>query len=192
MFSGRLVGSRRPRGPQARRGPRRRRGGVRPRGRGLEVPLRRVLERWTTSALDGALRLVVSPERYARSSRTTPRRGSERACGLCSSDGVAEGDVQAVNAALAVPLRARRRSGVVVPRGRGLRARGLPLAPGGPAATVRTDVENIGHWDGRPVRDLLALRGELAAWRIADGEVEPSPSADAERAISSSSSAGRR
>lgn len=36
----------------------------------------------------------------------------------------------------------------------------------------RTDVENIGLWEGRPYLILRADTGELAAWRIADGGVE--------------------
>lgn len=36
----------------------------------------------------------------------------------------------------------------------------------------RTDVQNIGLWEGRPYLILRADTGELAAWRIADGGVE--------------------
>ncbi len=35
----------------------------------------------------------------------------------------------------------------------------------------RTDVENIGLWEGRPYLILSLGTGELAAWRIAGGEV---------------------
>jgi [CysO sulfur-carrier protein]-S-L-cysteine hydrolase len=37
----------------------------------------------------------------------------------------------------------------------------------------RTDVENIGLWQGRPYLILSLRTGELAAWRIADGRVSP-------------------
>jgi len=37
----------------------------------------------------------------------------------------------------------------------------------------RTDVENIGLWEGRPYLILSLSTGELAAWRIAGGEVSP-------------------
>ena len=37
----------------------------------------------------------------------------------------------------------------------------------------RTDVENVGLWEGRPYLILRADTGELAAWRIADGGIEP-------------------
>jgi proteasome lid subunit RPN8/RPN11 len=36
----------------------------------------------------------------------------------------------------------------------------------------RTDIENIGLWEGRPYLILGLQRGELAAWRILDGRVE--------------------
>ena len=37
----------------------------------------------------------------------------------------------------------------------------------------RTDVENIGLWEGRPYLILGLATGELAGWRIQDGRVEP-------------------
>ena len=37
----------------------------------------------------------------------------------------------------------------------------------------RTDLENIGLWEGRPYLILRADTGELRGWRIADGGVEP-------------------
>jgi [CysO sulfur-carrier protein]-S-L-cysteine hydrolase len=37
----------------------------------------------------------------------------------------------------------------------------------------RTDIENIGLWEGRPYVILGLASGELAAWRIRDGQVEP-------------------
>ncbi len=37
----------------------------------------------------------------------------------------------------------------------------------------RTDLENIGLWEGRPYLILRVDTGELAAWRIANGGVEP-------------------
>ena len=39
----------------------------------------------------------------------------------------------------------------------------------------RTDVENIGLWAGRPYLILSLRTGELAGWRIADGEVDSIP-----------------
>jgi proteasome lid subunit RPN8/RPN11 len=37
----------------------------------------------------------------------------------------------------------------------------------------RTDLENIGLWEGRPYLILRADTGELRGWRIANGGVEP-------------------
>ena len=37
----------------------------------------------------------------------------------------------------------------------------------------RTDVENIGLWEGRPYLILGLASGELAGWRIQQGKVEP-------------------
>jgi proteasome lid subunit RPN8/RPN11 len=42
-----------------------------------------------------------------------------------------------------------------------------------PPRPSRTDVENIGLWEGRPYLILNVATGELAAWTIADGRIEP-------------------
>ena len=42
-----------------------------------------------------------------------------------------------------------------------------------PPRPSRTDVENIGLWEGRPYVILTVRSGELAAWRIRDGRIEP-------------------
>jgi proteasome lid subunit RPN8/RPN11 len=42
-----------------------------------------------------------------------------------------------------------------------------------PPRPSRTDVENIGLWKGRPYVILSLQDDELAAWRIADGRIEP-------------------
>jgi len=42
-----------------------------------------------------------------------------------------------------------------------------------PPRPSRTDVENIGLWEGKPYLILSLHTGELAGWRIADGRVEP-------------------
>ena len=44
-----------------------------------------------------------------------------------------------------------------------------------PPRPSRTDVENIGLWEGKPYLILSLRTGELAGWRIADGRVEPEP-----------------
>ncbi len=42
-----------------------------------------------------------------------------------------------------------------------------------PARPSRTDVENIGLWEGRPYLILSLGTGELAAFRIEGGRIEP-------------------
>jgi proteasome lid subunit RPN8/RPN11 len=44
-----------------------------------------------------------------------------------------------------------------------------------PPRPSRTDVENIGLWEGRPYVILTLRTGELAAWRIRDGRIESEP-----------------
>ena len=44
-----------------------------------------------------------------------------------------------------------------------------------PPRPSRTDVENIGLWQGRPYVILALHTGELGAWRIDDGRPEPLP-----------------
>ena len=48
-----------------------------------------------------------------------------------------------------------------------------------PPRPSRTDVENVGLWSGRLYLIVNARSGELAAWRIADGRVEPEELAEA-------------
>jgi proteasome lid subunit RPN8/RPN11 len=44
-----------------------------------------------------------------------------------------------------------------------------------PPRPSRTDVENIGLWEGRPYVILTVTTSELAAWRIQDGKIQPEP-----------------
>ena len=41
-----------------------------------------------------------------------------------------------------------------------------------PPRPSRTDVENLGLWQGRPYLIYTVRTGELAAWRIQDGAIE--------------------
>jgi proteasome lid subunit RPN8/RPN11 len=41
-----------------------------------------------------------------------------------------------------------------------------------PPRPSRTDVENIGLWEGKPYLILSLRTGELAGWRIAGGRIE--------------------
>ena len=51
-----------------------------------------------------------------------------------------------------------------------------------PPRPSRTDVENIGLWQGRPYLILSLGTKELAAWRIADDRIEPLPVTEREAA----------
>jgi proteasome lid subunit RPN8/RPN11 len=42
-----------------------------------------------------------------------------------------------------------------------------------PPRPSRTDVENVGLWEGRPYLIYCVRTDDLAAWTIADGEIEP-------------------
>jgi proteasome lid subunit RPN8/RPN11 len=44
-----------------------------------------------------------------------------------------------------------------------------------PPRPSRTDVENIGQWEGKPYVIYTLRTDELAAWRISDGHIEPLP-----------------
>jgi len=47
--------------------------------------------------------------------------------------------------------------------------------PASPARPSRTDVENIGLWEGRPYLILSLRSGELAAFRIEGGRISEEP-----------------
>ena len=42
-----------------------------------------------------------------------------------------------------------------------------------PPRPSRTDVENVGLWEGRPYLIYAVRTDDLAAWRIAGGEIVP-------------------
>lgn len=44
-----------------------------------------------------------------------------------------------------------------------------------PPRPSRTDIENIGLWEGRPYVILQLSTGELRAWRVRDGRAEAEP-----------------
>jgi [CysO sulfur-carrier protein]-S-L-cysteine hydrolase len=101
------------------------------------------------------------------------------ACGLVPlRDSVAERYLPCVNAA-ASPYRFDLRvpdPAVVFE----LEEEGFELAvfhshPTDSARPSRTDLANIGLWEGRPYLILSRPTGELAAWRIRAGAVEPLP-----------------
>ena len=97
------------------------------------------------------------------------------ACGiLLFRDGVATGYVAGRNAA-ASPYRFELE---VDPETWFLEDEGFELAvfhshPSSAPRPSRTDVENVGLWQGRPYVILGLRTGELAGWRIGAGGVEP-------------------
>ena len=99
------------------------------------------------------------------------------ACGLVAfKDGSAERYLPAHNAA-ASPYRFELE---IAPETWFLEDNGYELAVfhshiSSPPRPSRTDVENIGLWEGRAYLILSLGTGELAAWRIAGGEVSPEP-----------------
>jgi [CysO sulfur-carrier protein]-S-L-cysteine hydrolase len=104
------------------------------------------------------------------------REAPNEACGLVAfRDGVAERYLPGENA-LSSPYRFELR-----PRDPAdffLEDEGYQLAvfhshPESEPRPSRTDVENIGLWEGRPYLILRADTAELAGWRIAGGGFEP-------------------
>jgi [CysO sulfur-carrier protein]-S-L-cysteine hydrolase len=99
------------------------------------------------------------------------------ACGLIVlRDGVAERYVAAGNEA-ASPYRFELKAD---PEVWFLEDEGYELAvfhshPSSPPRPSRTDVENIGLWEGRPYVILSLRSGELAAWKIEDGRIDTVP-----------------
>ena len=98
------------------------------------------------------------------------------ACGLIAlRDGIAERYLPATNAAHS-PFRFELQPHD--PMDFFLQDEGYELAvfhshPTDSARPSRTDLENVGLWAGRPYLILSRATGELAAWRIRDGRVEP-------------------
>ena len=97
------------------------------------------------------------------------------ACGLVAlRNGVAERYLPATNVA-ASPYRFELRPGD--PLDYYLEDEGFELAVfhshlSSPPRPSRTDVENIGLWEGKPYLILSLGTGDLAAWRIRDGQIE--------------------
>jgi proteasome lid subunit RPN8/RPN11 len=119
--------------------------------------------------------VVIPPEIRAELEEHARAEEPNEACGLVVlRDGAAERYLPARNAA-ASPYRFELETD---PQNWFLEDEGYELAVfhshlSSPARPSRTDVENIGLWEGRPYLILSLGTGELAAWRIADGEVAP-------------------
>jgi cysteine synthase/proteasome lid subunit RPN8/RPN11 len=174
----RLLGRGRPRGAPVGGGAGRGRRRLRARRRRLEVSVRAVLGGRGRRALDGAQRLVVVPAAVRQALEEHARaEAPNEACGLVAfKDGVAERYVPGRNAA-ASPYRFELEVG---PETWFLEDEGYDLAVfhshlSAPARPSRTDVENIGLWEGRPYLILTLRTGELAAFRIEGGRIADVP-----------------
>jgi proteasome lid subunit RPN8/RPN11 len=121
--------------------------------------------------------VVIPPEIRAELERHARAEEPNEACGLVAfRDGTAERYIPAENAA-ASPYRFELETD---PQNWFLEDEGYELAVfhshlSSPPRPSRTDVENIGLWDGRPYLILSLGTGELAAWRIAGGEIAALP-----------------
>jgi proteasome lid subunit RPN8/RPN11 len=119
--------------------------------------------------------VVVTPEVRAALLAHAEEEAPNEACGLVAfRDGVAERYVRGRNAA-ASPYRFELE---VEPEAWFLEDEGYELAVfhshlSSPPRPSRTDVENIGLWQGRPYLILNLRTGELAGWRIAADLIEP-------------------
>ena len=119
--------------------------------------------------------MVIPAEVRAELAEHARAEAPNEACGLIVlKDGVAERYIRGRNA-LASPYRYELD---VDPEAWFLEDEGYELAvfhshPETAPRPSRTDVENVGLWEGRPYLILSLGTGELAAWTIAGGEVSP-------------------
>ena len=120
---------------------------------------------------------MVIPERIRRELVAHARAEEpNEACGLIAfRDGVAERYVPGVNEE---PSPYYFKLGMIDPDIWFLEDEGYELGVfhshiSSPPRPSRTDVENIGLWEGRPYVILSLRSGEVAAWRIAGRAIEP-------------------
>ena len=119
--------------------------------------------------------MVVPPEIRAQLVEHAREEAPNEACGLIAfRDGVAERYLPGENT-LESPYRFELRPRD--PTDFFLEDEGYELAvfhshPETAPRPSRTDVENIGLWEGRPYLILGVASGELAGWRIRDGRIE--------------------
>ena len=122
--------------------------------------------------------MVVPREIRAELLQHAREAAPNEACGLVAfRDGIAERYLPAENA-LASPYRFELKP--QDPADFFLEDEGYELAvfhshPETEPRPSRTDIENIGLWEGRPYLILRVDTAELAGWRIANGSVESLP-----------------
>ena len=161
---------------EARRRAGRGRRRLRARRRRLEGDLGPLLGGRRRGRVDGADRLVVIPPEVRAELRAhAEAEAPNEACGLVVlRDGVAERYVRGRNAA-ASPYRFELE---VPPETWFLEDEGYELAVfhshlSSPPRPSRTDVENIGLWQGKPYLILSLGSDALAGWTIEDGRIDP-------------------
>jgi proteasome lid subunit RPN8/RPN11 len=121
--------------------------------------------------------VVIPAEVRAELRAHAEEEAPNEACGLVvARDGVAERYVRGRNAA-GSPYRFELE---VPPETWFLEDEGYGLAVfhshlSSPPRPSRTDVENIGLWQGRPYLILTLRTDELAGWTIEDGRIDPLP-----------------
>jgi proteasome lid subunit RPN8/RPN11 len=121
--------------------------------------------------------VVIPAELRAELRAHAEEEAPNEACGVVvTRDGVAERYVRGHNAA-ASPYRFELE---VPPETWFLEDEGYGLAVfhshlSSPPRPSRTDVENIGLWQGRPYLILTLRSDTLAAWTIAEGRIDPLP-----------------
>ena len=121
--------------------------------------------------------MVVPDEVRAELREHAEEEAQNEACGLVAfRNGVAERYIRGRNAAES-PYRFELE---VEPEAWFLEDEGYELAVfhshlSSPPRPSRTDVENIGLWQGRPYLILNLRSGELAGWTIAADRIEPLP-----------------
>ena len=169
----RLERCRPPHRPPARGRARRGSRGLRPRRRRLEVPLRGLLA-GRGDRREQAVVVVPPAVREALADHARQELPNE-SCGLLVlRDGVADRYEPGRNGAES-PYRFELE---VAPELWFLEDDGYELAVvhshvSAPPRPSRTDVENVGLWQGRPYLIYSVARDELAAWTIAGGAIEP-------------------
>ena len=150
---------------------------VRARRRRLEVPLGRLLGRRRSRRGHGDAATGGSPrgDQAPRWSSTPPTRRRTRPAGCSSSRRPRR---SATSRGATAPPRPTASSSTSTRRSGSSRT----TATSSPCSTPtrptrhepsRTDLANIGLWQGRPYFILSRATGELAAWRFRDGSAEP-------------------
>jgi proteasome lid subunit RPN8/RPN11 len=123
--------------------------------------------------------VVVPAELRQELERHAEEEAPNEACGLVLlRDSVAEQYVPCLNAAASpyrFDLRVADPAVIADAEDDGYELAVFHSHPTGSAKPSRTDIANIGLWEGRPYLILSRPTGELLAWRIESGRAEPVP-----------------